>query len=145
MLPTAAIKNWAQEQRSETLQASQKKPVLKAGEQKEKQMQDAEQMRSTWGSSETKLRQVDVSHTRLHPWKNRFSSLPPSTYLKSVRKLQPIFNYSKRTTGFYHCKLLYSEQRPMHLRPEYRSTGTTQPTATQKGQQEASSNPFPAI
>lgn len=104
VLPTTAIKNWVQEHRSETLQASQK-PLLKAAEQKEKQTQDADQMRSAWGSSETKLRQVDVSHTRLHSRKNSFSSLPPSKYLKSIRKLQPIFNYLKRTTGFYHCKL----------------------------------------
>ena len=75
LLPTAARKNWAQEQRSETLQAPKKPECRKLKNKRRKSCKlQNKQPRSTCRSSETKLRETGgcQAYKRTAPMEEQF-------------------------------------------------------------------------
>ena len=115
LLPTAARKNWAQEQRSETLWASRKKPVYSRVCRKLKnKRRNRCKLQNRWGAHVEAQRQnrdrcmSAIQEDCIHGRTVSILCHQASTWNPSENCNPPSLTILKRTTGFYHCKLLHS-------------------------------------
>lgn len=110
LLPTAARKNWAWEQRSDTLQAPQKPECRKLKNEKRNRCKLQNEQISTCRSSETKLRDRWLSAIQDNCTHGRTVSIlcPANTGNLSENCNPSSLSIWKKMTGFYHCKPLHS-------------------------------------